>query len=222
MSTRISQSPTQRIRNLEQNVRSIRDLLHRLKQNASSRDLAEIHRVLEELKPAISSSTTLQHHDDRLQTMLGDRHCLLQRQGAKRYYGPRSGPAAIIALLEFFDGTDARDIHIHLLHLFGDAGYVKGDLSEMSTNSSQLPSQDEMHKTCRLVLSLSHPFLQFLNAKILQETVQKAYQSTADEIYHRYHWSLCHMIVALSQVLDLDTHRRLGCEQSVDTAYVRF
>jgi len=217
--TRPSQPPTQRIRELEENIRSVRELLSRIKSGLSGNSLSEVDRMIGTLKPAAELSPRMSTSPIAesagapalLRSMLVGRGRLLHSGDRTFFHGPYSGPAVICSVLEFFERTNSDAVHKHVIELFDQTGVEPG------MGATRLPEKSEAVALFNIVLAQTHPFFQFIDQATLGALLEKLYDAPlpASADHHGDNLALCHILLALGCILDISKHGSVGCESAM-------
>lgn len=239
--TRPSQPPTQRIRELEDTLRSVRDLLNDIRPGLSSASAQDVDSMLERLRPAgdarrehggpvavlpaaehLSSPSTTQFTpsfpapeaaQSVLQSMLVGRGRLLQDGLRSYFHGSHSGAAFICSILEFFPNTDAEAIHPLIVRLYDVHEPVMSSVS--STPKTRLPTRDEASILIHDVLAQSHPFLQFLNTPMTWQIFESLYSSNASTPQAEVFFNA---LLALAYLTSPRSHSDIGCSGTTSQA----
>lgn len=221
--TRPSQPPTQRIRDLEDNIRGVRELLGRIKPDLQGGSKDEVERMLEELRPAVDESTqspitplpgaTPGTDEPLLRSMLIGRGRLLQSGSATFFHGPYSGAALICSMLEFFDNTKPEAIHPAIMELFD-----RNDQPHMAhfdlADGVHLLQQDESMMLLDIVLAQTHPFLDFLDPSASRQIFEAMYITEPSHVNAGAR-ALCQAVYALGRLMYDTSHQDGGCDASI-------
>lgn len=243
--TRPSQPPTQRIRDLEENVRSVRELLCRVRPSLNGAHVADIDRLLDQLRPATdvpanqsithstSTSVTTQHHiplapvsgnidnNIALRSMLVGRGRLLQIGSKPYFHGPYSGISFICSVLEFFKDTDAEAIHPYSMELYNRSGMDLNHELSGSEDEAQLPRKSEAAAFFEIALTQNHPFLQFLDAPTIWQVLELVYNKSELSASANIQ-ALVHAVLALGMLSDTRGHANAGCGRMTSRAAKHF
>lgn len=220
--TRPSQPPTHRIRELENDVRSVRALLARVRGELTGDALTEVDAMLTKLRPAadepsqLSSPTATEKSTiEGIQTMLSGRDRILRNGSRHLHHGAYSGPALILSVMEFFQPQRGETIVPEIIEMF-DARFPMSSQSAQNVldHGLDLAAKSDAFELLNVVLMQSHPFLQSLDAAFLHNLFENTYDTTARQSasVNNASLSLCHMVLALGNLMSVAHHRRYGCE----------
>lgn len=121
----------------------------------------------------------------------------------------------ILSILEFFQPAQGESIVPEILNMF-DADYPMSPLTVSNSFGEGLESvpESEALELLSIVLMQSHPFLQSLDTTFLHGLFEKVYLAMArqSDSVDNASLSLCHMVLALGNLLSVAHHRKSGCE----------
>lgn len=124
----------------------------------------------------------------------------------------------ILSVLEFFQPAQGESIVPEILSMF-DADCAMSPLTVSNSFGEGLESvtESEALELLSIVLMQSHPFLQSLDTTFLHGLFEKVYLAAArqPDSVDNASLSLCHMVLALGNLLSVAHHRKSGCEGAI-------
>lgn len=223
--TRPSQPPTHRIRELEDDIRAVRNLLSRVRGDLTGEALTDVDAMLTKLRPAAeeplqlsSPAATEKSNVDLLHSMLPAHNRILCDGSKALCFGPYSGPAMVLSILEFFQPSQGESIVPEVLNMF-DAGSIINRSMSADTRLDSL-AEAEAFELLSMVFVQSHPFIRSLDKVFLHEVFEKGYQAAVGqgESVDAASSSLCHVVLALGTLLSVAHHRKSGCSAAISKA----
>lgn len=223
--TRPSQPPTHRIRELEDDVRAVRALLSRVREDLTGPARTEVDVMLNKLRPAAeepsqlsSPAATDRSNVEGVQSMLPARDRIL-RDGARTVcHGPYSGPAMVLSVLEFFQPLQGEAIIPEVMNMF-DAHLTITPSANLSPSAHRLDSisESEAFELLSAVFMQNHPFLRWLDTTFIHDAFERTYYAATRHSgsIDEDSLSLCHLVLALGYLLSATYHRKRGCETEI-------
>lgn len=194
MTTKTYKPATQRIRELEKQLQHAQDLLEQARRQVTPSLESRITLSI----PVQASETDLREMDTVGQPL---KSMLILRKNFD--YGPCSGPALIISLLEFFEVAQSSELQCYLSDLF-DKPLPR---SQDSSSQVPLPSQPEILRLSKIVNDSTHPLLYFAKSLDISTIVNMSHSPNHD----LDHIGLLRMLIALGMLLDVEAHDQRGC-----------
>lgn len=171
--------------------------------------------AIEEPSQLSSPTATEKSTVEGLQTMLSGHGRILRENSRHLHHGPYSGPALILSVIEFFQPLQGESIVPEIIEMFDAKFPVSHQSSHVdSDHGLNLAAKSDAFELLNVVLMQSHPFLQSLEAAFLHRVFENTYETAARQpnSVDNGSLSLCHMVLALGNLMSVVHHRRYGCE----------
>lgn len=222
------QSPTQRIRLLEERLRYARGLLEQLKSKGTQSENVDFNAIIEALEcrslsfgvsDSRNDSVTKEHS---IVNVLGGRGWLVRRPGnAEAFFGPSSGFSFVSRTLELFlkysnDVTTNVNAHPAMLDLFDRPIIEERRLCTSQNNLQDLPPKATTSRLLDSLFTRCPTITQLFRETDLSQLVERIHQPEVllKETYNDRILMLAHSLLALGYLYHIPLHQTQGCQSA--------